>query len=196
MSRHCVESPLAQGRGSKLFVAVGCRDLGEVAPRAGAWIETWRCAMISALADCRPSRRGVDRNDSRGRFALRKQVAPRAGAWIETPSPCLDKPHQMSPLAQGRGSKLLRRGLSNSDSSSPLAQGRGSKQRERADALDERYVAPRAGAWIETETGGERVMPEKVAPRAGAWIETPTRGRPTRGSSCRPSRRGVDRNSG
>jgi len=33
-------------------------------------------------------------------------------------------------------------------------------------------VAPRAGAWIETHDVGELVDRIQVAPRAGAWIET------------------------
>ncbi len=33
-------------------------------------------------------------------------------------------------------------------------------------------VAPRAGAWIETEPDGYRRRVIPVAPRAGAWIET------------------------
>ena len=34
------------------------------------------------------------------------------------------------------------------------------------------YVAPRAGAWIETLARAEAKLKEIVAPRAGAWIET------------------------
>ena len=34
------------------------------------------------------------------------------------------------------------------------------------------YVAPRAGAWIETEVIQIRYRYYVVAPRAGAWIET------------------------
>ena len=33
-------------------------------------------------------------------------------------------------------------------------------------------VAPRAGAWIETEAEGNKFFHPSVAPRAGAWIET------------------------
>jgi len=33
-------------------------------------------------------------------------------------------------------------------------------------------VAPRAGAWIETDIKKRGVMIKYVAPRAGAWIET------------------------
>ena len=34
------------------------------------------------------------------------------------------------------------------------------------------HVAPRVGAWIETDTHGEAVLGRRVAPRVGAWIET------------------------
>ena len=34
-------SPLAQGRGLKLIFANAVKELIKVAPRAGAWIETW-----------------------------------------------------------------------------------------------------------------------------------------------------------
>ena len=33
-------------------------------------------------------------------------------------------------------------------------------------------VAPRAGAWIETDYGKQIGQAFSVAPRAGAWIET------------------------
>ncbi len=33
-------------------------------------------------------------------------------------------------------------------------------------------VAPRVGAWIETESPAVRIHAAKVAPRVGAWIET------------------------
>ncbi len=55
-------SPLTRGRGSKRFV-VGVRDAeDEVAPHAGAWIET-----------------------TDGKWdTMKRIVAPHAGAWIET----------------------------------------------------------------------------------------------------------------
>ena len=34
------------------------------------------------------------------------------------------------------------------------------------------FVAPRAGAWVETTTNTSRSMGWAVAPRAGAWVET------------------------
>jgi len=34
------------------------------------------------------------------------------------------------------------------------------------------HVAPRAGAWIETNKDKNHWFDDTVAPRAGAWIET------------------------
>ena len=34
------------------------------------------------------------------------------------------------------------------------------------------FVAPRAGAWIETRLDAHGLLMTNVAPRAGAWIET------------------------
>jgi len=34
------------------------------------------------------------------------------------------------------------------------------------------YVAPRAGAWVETKANASRKVKRPVAPRAGAWVET------------------------
>ena len=34
------------------------------------------------------------------------------------------------------------------------------------------YVAPRAGAWVETPNEVIEMVDSRVAPRAGAWVET------------------------
>ena len=57
-----------------------------------------------------------------------------------------------SPLAQGRGLKLVLPLPVIGTSGSPLAQGRGLKQSLRNDKNEKARVAPRAGAWIETGT--------------------------------------------
>jgi len=59
-------------------------DYSNVAPRAGAWIET-------TIKQYRPGEQ-ID-------------VAPRAGAWIETEEGCSALSPFSSPLAQGRGLK-------------------------------------------------------------------------------------------
>ena len=50
--------------------------------------------------------------------------------------------------------------------------GRGLKHQVRDPAYPPAQVAPHAGAWIETPSGGVIVTPSDVAPHAGAWIET------------------------
>ena len=100
-------SPPSRGRGSKLMETPRALVATEVAPFAGAWIETFRWRLHAQSVSCRPLRGGVDRNDrylkhtiagklsppSRGRGSKRharlvrrvvQDVAPFAGAWIET----------------------------------------------------------------------------------------------------------------
>src|SRR3989337_796001 len=55
-----------------------------------------------------------------------------------------------SPLAQGRGLKLVGHVTIHISHMSPLAQGRGLKHLSLLIACQRSYVAPRAGAWIET----------------------------------------------
>jgi len=100
-----------------------------VAPRAGAWIETAAQSWGQLIYE----------------------VAPRAGAWIETRytiQAMTDS--KSSPLAQGRGLKPRYPFTSTAISWSPLAQGRGLKHLNLPTAKAGGFVAPRAGAWIET----------------------------------------------
>ena len=53
-------------------------------------------------------------------------------------------------------------------------------------------VAPRAGAWIETQLLKTSIDIWIVAPRAGAWIETSFFGAPDDHGRGRPPRGGVD----
>ena len=48
------------------------------------------------------------------------------------------------------------------------------KLREGRLRVGECHVAPRAGAWIETQVALGKLPGPPVAPRAGAWIETHT----------------------
>ena len=77
-----LSSPPARGRGLKLLDADADHACRLVAPRAGAWIETWRQLLHSQTAS----------------------VAPRAGAWIETLS-ARNGRQRASPPARGRGLK-------------------------------------------------------------------------------------------
>ena len=49
---------------------------------------------------------------------------------------------------------------------------RGLKLRKKTPLIREVFVAPRVGAWIETECTKQQRRAEIVAPRVGAWIET------------------------
>ena len=56
---------------------------------------------------------------------------------------------------------------------SPPVRGRGLKLDTDTDTDTDTPVAPRAGAWIETQLTNISADWDVVAPRAGAWIETP-----------------------
>ena len=77
-------SPLAWGRGSKPRLSRRLLDAGAVAPRVGAWIETFNGPQLvlerkSPLAWGRGSKRLHPQP-----LLGPKAVAPRVGAWIET----------------------------------------------------------------------------------------------------------------
>ena len=102
-----LRSPLMRGRGLKQGILLW-RCIGlEVAPHAGAWIETR--SAVSAI--------------------WIYSVAPHAGAWIETGSnsPTTSFPGR-SPLMRGRGLKHYFANPSTSRRKSPLMRGRGLKQ--------------------------------------------------------------------
>src|ERR1019366_201152 len=156
-------SPLAQGRGSKPQ-SPGLQLSQNVAPRAGAWIETVHCAGAWRGAKGRPSRRGVDRNTP-----ARKSVSS-----------------ALSPLAQGRGSKLELRSSATICPLSPLAQGRGSKHcplrksnigggvgrgsKQGSITRHGRGRSPPSRRGVDRNIGDRQPMRgNSVAPRAGAW---------------------------
>ena len=55
---------------------------------------------------------------------------------------------------------------------SPPTRGRGLKLTAQNPEQVDSYVAPHAGAWIETRYPSDHHTPPHVAPHAGAWIET------------------------
>src|SRR5947209_4963081 len=123
----------------------------------------------------RPPRGGVYRNLGRATVLFDIQVAPRAGAWIETLTGLVWwKDAGGSPLARGRGLKLLWEIDTDGSGVSPLARGRGLKQERR------RRAHPAPGSPLARGRGLKpRPCPVlfdvQVAPRAGAWIETTRR---------------------
>ena len=74
----------ARERGLKQLRYPGCLQKHPVAPRAGAWIETYASETIVLGGEVAP-RAGAWIETRFGAIARREiQVAPRAGAWIET----------------------------------------------------------------------------------------------------------------
>ena len=101
-----------------------------VAPRAGAWIET----------------------ESRSQTFSATLVAPRAGAWIETLSGATGPCHGPgSRPARARGLKHRARMCMAPACSSRPARARGLKPGTPPILEKTNFVAPRAGAWIETQ---------------------------------------------
>ena len=122
-----------------------------VAPHAGAWIETADFSNISTRSSSRPMRaRGL--KPSRAtciRSAL--AVAPHAGAWIETTD------GYVPPFQCLRSRPMRARGLKPDLRSRPLPffwsrpmRARGLKQSSTTSIDGAGRVAPHAGAWIET----------------------------------------------
>ncbi len=101
-------SPLAQGRGLKLMYLFLLYYLHSVAPRAGAWIETYVAGIYIIYKIVSPLAQGRGLKLLQTRiFVVKSSVAPRAGAWIETfHIHYIFDPFLVSPLAQGRGLKL------------------------------------------------------------------------------------------
>ena len=148
-----------------------------VAPRAGAWIETPSGPRIVVPSSCRSPCGSVDRNSAgvadaadehwslpvrergskpshRFRLGRKRGVAPRAGAWIET-----GFAHGCMPIGAGRSPcGSVDRNSRERTSPCPNA-GRspcGSVDRNlrsRFNLTPSQLVAPRAGAWIETAAG-------------------------------------------
>jgi len=140
-----VRSPLAQGRGLKPIIFLCLPLPGEVAPRAGAWIETLKGAD--------------DENTNR--------VAPRAGAWIETSFRQLQNHPGGSPLAQGRGLKPVIDPYVLRFPMSPLAQGRGLKLRGAPSFVTERKSPLAQGRGLKRSLCVYHVTGERRPSRRG-----------------------------
>ena len=130
----------------------------------------------------------VDRNTSGfSPSADGSQVAPRAGAWIETCGALWRSPsgRSRSPCGSVDRNCVLSWFGWRSPWSLPVRE-RGSKRGDLAPHRVHRAVAPRAGAWIETDRIRPWTIRGIVAPRAGAWIETGCYRHPARRADVAP----------
>ena len=146
----------------------------EVAPRAGAWIETTLTYGEQGSLMSRPVRaRGLKPGYSRDASGRSRQVAPRAGAWIETT--------MSSPVSPGgRTSRPVRaRGLKHqirvrhvAVTRSRPVRARGLKPLPSWMVVSLHWSRPVRARGL--KHAQDRRVPHQgeVAPRAGAWIET------------------------
>ena len=162
-----------RGRGSKPDAQ---RDPGAqalVAPRAGAWIET----SVPA------------------RGAVADHVAPRAGAWIETSTRTSPQSAaRASPPVRGRGSKPV---VPDHERRHPERRppcGGVDRNEYHVFHRNLRSGRPPCGGVDRNSYAYASGAQSYVAPRAGAWIETPGRASACRSARGRPPCGGVDRN--
>ena len=123
-----------------------------VAPRVGAWIETFADGSKRVALQRRPSRGGVDRNLSLRRMFPAPCSRPSRGGVdrnLEKWEPPLSKGGRPSRGGVDRNFKID--SVLRDAKGSPLAWGRGSKRFRRRRAMAAPDVAPRVGAWIETQ---------------------------------------------
>ena len=165
-----------------------------VAPRAGAWIETPPVPIHIISAWSPPARgRGLKRTPTRQLCGPRASppargrglkhdplcglpfadgVAPRAGAWIETP---LDGCSRPGAAVAPRAGAWIETGKNNQFPrvpESPPARGRGLKLK-RCQAANAGFMSPPArGRGLKRAVRQACRQHSPVAPRAGAWIET------------------------
>ncbi len=125
-------------------------NIAQVAPRAGAWIETPNSVNIFPRITSRPVRaRGLKRCD-RNSSTIRKLSRP----------------------VRARGLKLGLLAVSASSAVSRPVRARGLKLTQNHSLRKLGKVAPRAGAWIETKYTSLILLCVLVAPRAGVRIES------------------------
>ena len=144
----------------------------EVAPFAGAWIETRSPSQSSPPGD----------------------VAPFAGAWIETISPSTLAPFSMVAPFAGAWIETSMRSLSARRLIVAPFAGAWIETRSPSQSSPPGDVAPFAGAWIETISPSTLAPFSMVAPFAGAWIETASTAPSEAPPPSRSLRGSVDRN--
>ena len=122
-----------------------------VAPRVGAWIETWFLIVLLNFDSSHPVWvRGLKLFNACSISAMISSVAPRVGAWIETVRMIDCTPPIPSHPVWVRGLKrAVLIGLLSVWPSHPVWV-RGLKQQHAARYDGLHNVAPRVGAWIET----------------------------------------------
>jgi hypothetical protein len=77
-------SPPTRGRGLKRPADPAARRAGNVAPHAGAWIETGDGAATGIMGCVAPHAGAWIETQKRAQSLIAYDVAPHAGAWIET----------------------------------------------------------------------------------------------------------------
>ena len=169
----------------------------QVAPLAGAWIETVGGLLVQTDVASRPSRARGLKLGRVNLLALPGRVAPLAGAWIETSSPIdTNAGMPVAPLAGAWIETGFPGGVGWGAFVAPLAgawietvlllyappcaksrpsRARGLKRALSRALVTAGLVAPLAGAWIETKQDRAVEVLLTVAPLAGAWIETRTK---------------------
>ena len=140
-----------------------------VAPRAGAWIETF--SMKATWCQAR--------------------VAPRAGAWIETRRSPTTSCGPASPPVRGRGSKHAWASTAAETIASPPVRGRGSKSVNSREACPcRRLQTPSARSSSEQHSLHQRHFGQRASLRTSKVMSafgqpTPARKRPRLARSCR-----------
>ena len=165
-------SPPARGRGSKPPADERWHWGREVAPCAGAWIETSRPRQECGRRPSPPAR---------GRGS-------KLGLNLDQRDPL------RSPPARGRGSKQRLRLQPHRARSSPPARGRGSKLLGDRASCSLSCRPLRGGVDRNATSTPATNTVTIVAPCAGAWIETSRAPWEPCASASRPLRGGVDRN--
>ena len=140
-----------------------------VAPRVGAWIETASTSVN--LLDIKVAPRvgaWIETSEPTRALAAAK-VAPRVGAWIETSTE--GRAHtevESRPSRGGVDRNIDKDNIILKEIVSPLAWGRGSKLLFRNGQLAEAAGRPSRGAWIETSNGSPiRHSPTRRPSRGG-----------------------------
>ena len=181
-------------RGLKVIIMVHTPWIIEIAPRAGAWIESHLSTRISKKISIAPRAgawiESIKKRDDRDAADIAPRagawierlvgtggltstsIAPRAGAWIESnDSRNTQNHHDIAPRAgawieRSMPIRLLTRRVI----SLPVRE-RGLKDRLCWPHTTPHPIAPRAGAWIESVNVNLLFPMFWIAPRAGAWIE-------------------------